>query len=260
MPLDPDSSEATSLRPTERSEATYTFCASLFVVVLVLTNIIGTKLFVLFEDGGPAWILNGEPWTLTSGILTYPITFFLTDIVSEIWGRKRANFMVVSGFAMSVVMLAILQMAIHLPPSSVWTVPDFGFDQAADMQRAYHATFSAPAMLLAASMTAYLVAQLFDVRLYHFWWKLTGGGHMWIRNNGSTMISQLVDTIIVNSIFLHWGLDLPWSTVFEVIIAVYLCKIVLAWIDTPLLYLGRMGFERFLGIEHDARRERAPLS
>ena len=75
-PLDPP--RAAALR-TPRSELTYTFLASMFVVVLVLTNIIGTKLFVLFPNGGPAWILGGEPWTLTSGILTYPLTFFLTE-------------------------------------------------------------------------------------------------------------------------------------------------------------------------------------
>ena len=109
-------------------------------------------------------------------------------------------------------------------------------------------------------MLAYLVAQLFDVRLYHFWWKVTGGGHMWIRNNGSTMISQLVDTIIVNGIFLHFGLNLPMSQIVEIIIAVYLCKVVLAWVDTPLIYLGRAGVERLLGIEHDPDRESAPLA
>jgi len=243
-----------------RSEATYTLCASMFVVILVLTNIIGTKLFVLFPNGGPSWLLDGGSWTLTSGIITYPITFFLTDIVSEIWGRKRANFMVVAGFGMSVVMLLILQLAIHLPPSPVWLLPDFGFESAEGMQTAFHATFSAPGVLLGASMTAYLVAQLFDVRLYHFWWRLTGGKHMWLRNNGSTLISQLVDTIIVNGIFLRFGLDMEWNTIGEIIIAVYVCKLVLALVDTPFIYLGRVVLERFLGIRHDAGRSSAPLA
>jgi uncharacterized integral membrane protein (TIGR00697 family) len=243
-----------------RAEATYTFLAALFVVVLVLTNIIGTKLFVLFPDGGPGFVLGGEPWVLTTGILTYPITFFLTDIVSEIWGRKRANFMVLAGFAMSLLMLGVLQMAIALPPAPFWTVPTFGFETPEDMQRAYHATFSSPGILLFASMTAYLVAQLFDVRLYHFWWRLTGGRHMWLRNNGSTMISQLVDTTIVVGIFLRWGLDNTWAQVFQVIVAVYLCKVALALLDTPLIYIGRVVFERFLGIEHDSERESAPLA
>ena len=247
-----------------RGEAAYAFFAAMFCVVLVLTNVIGTKLFVLFPDGGPSWILGGGSWTLTSGILTYPITFWLTDVVSEIWGRKRASRMVIWGFVMSVLMLIVVQIAIKLPPSDFWGSPlieeRFGFTAGADMQRAFHATFLNPSILLFASMLAYLVAQLFDVRLYHFWWKVTGGGHMWIRNNGSTMISQLVDTIIVNGIFLHFGLNLPMSQIVEIIIAVYLCKVVLAWVDTPLIYLGRAGVERLLGIEHDPDRESAALA
>ncbi|MFT7480573.1 MAG: putative integral membrane protein (TIGR00697 family) [Gammaproteobacteria bacterium] len=244
----------------QRRESLYTFFCCAFVVVLVLTNIVGTKLFVLFPDGGPAWILGGRPWTLTSGILTYPLTFFLTDIVSEIWGHRRAQRMVVLGFLMSALMLLVLQVAIHLPPSPVW-VPDprFGIADAESMQRAFHATFSNPSILLAASMIAYLVAQLFDVRLYRFWWRVTGGKHMWLRNNGSTMISQLVDTIIVNGIFLRWGLHFEWPMIAQVILAVYLCKVVLALLDTPLIYVGRHLLERWLGIPHDPARARAPL-
>ncbi|MDA1266262.1 MAG: queuosine precursor transporter [Planctomycetota bacterium] len=243
----------------ERAELTYAFCAALFVVVLVLTNVIGTKLFLLFQAGGP-FLFGGEPWILTSGILTYPITFLLTDLVSEIWGRKRANMMVIWGFGMSLLMLGILQVAVALPPAGIWAQPGLGFPDGAAMQGALEATFASPAILLGASMTAYLVAQLFDVHLYHFWWKVTGGKHMWLRNNGSTCISQLVDTIIVNGIFLRFGLKMEWGAIGEVIVAVYLCKVVLALIDTPLIYLGRHQLERFLGIEHDPERRHAPLA
>ena len=244
--------------PSERAELAYAFCAALFVVVLVLTNVIGTKLFVLFQDGGPGLFFDGKPWTLTSGILTYPITFLLTDLVSEIWGRKRANFMVISGFVMSLLMLGILQVAVALPPSPIWS--QGAFEDGAAMQGAFAATFANPAILLFASMLAYLVAQLFDVRLYHFWWKVTGGKHMWVRNNGSTMISQLVDTTIVNGIFLRYGLKMEWGAIGEIIVAVYLCKVVLAWMDTPLIYVARIAMERFLGIEHDPERATAPLA
>jgi len=250
----------------ERAQLTFAACTALFVVVLVLTNIIGTKLFVLFPDGGPSWILDGKAWTLTTGIITYPLTFLLTDVVSEIWGRRRATFMVVSGFLMSLLMLATLQLAVALPASPFWAQPHFGFEDGQAMQQAYNATFANPSILIFASMMAYLVAQLFDVRLYHFWWKVTGGKHMWLRNNGSTFISQLVDTIIVNGIFLRFGAGFgpengwTWGAIGEVILAVYLCKMVLALIDTPLIYLARHAFERFLGIEHDAERTSAPLA
>ena len=254
-----------------KADSLYTVFAACSAVILVLTNIIGTKLFYLFPDGGPAWFNGGEPVTLTAGIITYPLTFWLTDIVSELWGRKKANLMVWIGFGTSFLMLLVLQFAVSLPPSEVWSIPGIapldagllereGAGGAEMMQAAYASTFQNPRLLLFASMLAYLVAQLFDVRLYHFWWRITGGRHMWIRNNGSTVISQLVDTIIVNGIFLRWGLDLAWGEIVDIIIAVYLFKLVLAALDTPLIYLGRGWMERFLGIESDPTRASAPLA
>ena len=242
-----------------RSEALYTSFAAAFAVVMVLTNIVGVKLFLLFPNGGPSWLNGGEPVTLTSGILTYPLTFLLTDLVAEIWGKKRADLMVVLGFLMSLLMLGILKLVLPLTPSPVWGVPSLGMEDPAELQRAFEATFFFPGILLFASMTAYLVAQLFDVRLYHFWWRVTKGRHMWIRNNGSTLVSQLVDTIIVNTIFLRWAWDMEWSTIIDIIIAVYLCKVFLAACDTPLIYLGRALTCKYLGIERELSPAHAPL-
>lgn len=243
-----------------RADATYTVLAASFAVVLVLTNIIGTKLFALFPEGGPAWINGGEPITLTAGIITYPLTFWLTDIVSELWGRRRADLMVMLGFGMSLLMLGILQLGLALTPSEIWTFSAGGVETSAAMQKAFEAAFHNPSKLLFASMLAYMVAQLFDVRLYHFFWRLTKGRHMWVRNNGSTMVSQLVDTIIVNGIFLRWGWSLEWVVIGEIIFWVYCCKLLLAMLDTPLLYLGRGALRRFLGLSADDSPTHAPLA
>ena len=99
-----------------------------------------------------------------------------------------------------------------------------------------------------------LVAQLFDVRLYHFWWRITGGKHLWLRNNGSTWISQLVDTIIVNSIFLRFGLGMDWAPIVGIIGANYVVKILLAMIDTPLIYAARIALERWRAEEPEQAR------
>jgi hypothetical protein len=241
-------------------EAVYTALSSLFAVVLVLTNIIGVKLFVLFPGGRPDWIPGDGPLTLTSGIITYPLTFLLTDLVSEIWGRRRADFMVLLGFLMSLVMLGVVLMARALPPSELWTNPALGIEDSAWLQRAFEVSFYYPGLLLFASMSAYLIAQLFDVRLYHFWWRVTRGRHMWLRNNGSTLLSQLVDTIVVNSIFLRWGLALGWREIAEIIAAVYACKVLLALADTPLVYLGRWALRRLFGLRAETAPLRAPLA
>ena len=167
--------------------------------------------------------------------------------------------MVILGFGMNLMMLPILTIAKALPPSPFWEIPQMGLGYE-ELEAAFTATFYFPGLLLFASMLAYLVAQLFDVRLYHFWWRVTAGRHMWVRNNGSTMISQLVDTIIVNGIYLHFGLQFDWATTWSIIVAVYFCKLILAVVDTPLIYLGRHWLERFLGIDQSRVRAGAPLA
>lgn len=246
-----------------RADIAYTLLAAMFSVVLVLTNIIGVKLFELFPDGRPGWFPGTGALTLTSGIITYPLTFLITDLVSEIWGRRRADLMVKLGFIMSFVMLLLVKLARVLRPSTFWENRAMGLtgEGASDeMQFAFDVTFYYPGLLLFASMTAYLVAQLFDVRLYHFWWRVTGGRWMFVRNNGSTIISQLADTIIVNCIFLHWGLELDWPVVWEIVLAVYLCKVILALLDTPLMYLGRWLLRRYLRLPAGVAPDAAPLA
>lgn len=221
----------------DKSATVFAVLMAAFVVVLVLTNIIGVKLFLAFPETLPKGIF-GEAITLTTGLITYPITFLLTDIVCEVFGRKRANLMVVTGFVMSLVSLVLIHIALVLPGSPAWPLGNAGYETIAEMQKAFESVFTLPGILIFGSMTAYLVAQLLDVRMFHFWKRVTDGKHLWLRNNASTIVSQLVDTIIVNSIFLGFGLGLDWATVGQIIIASYLFKILIALIDTPFCYLG----------------------
>ena len=228
-------------------EALYVVFASAFVVVLVLTNVIGVKLFNAFPETFPEGFF-GSPLTLTSGIVTYPVTFLLTDVVSEIWGKRRADFMVVVGFFASLAMLGLVQFTVGLSGSPIWINKGLGFTSVQEMQTAFESVFTLPGTLVIGSMTAYLVAQLLDVRLYHFFRRLTAGKHLWLRNNGSTWVSQFVDTIIVNSIFLGIGLGIPWGVVMEIIITVYVFKVILAALDTPLIYLFVSVLRRHLNL------------
>jgi len=254
--------------PTETQRNLYVFLSSMFVTMLVLTNMVGTKLFVLFPGTESLSIV------LTSGIVTYPFTFWLTDIVSETYGKKKADLMVVYGFVASMLMLLILQIVQALPPAEVWRVPAeyaksfsdefhiIGKDgtlrgaTSAAAQTAFTFTFDAPGLLLFASMLAYLAAQLTDNFMFHFWRRLTRGKHLWLRNNGSTAVSQLLDTIIVNSIFLTFYWKMPFFvpgedqpvTVVQVIITTYLVKLALALLDTPLIYAGIGFIKKAFGI------------
>ena len=239
-----------TLPPTERANIVFSVLMAAFVVVLVMTNVMGVKLFLAFPDLLPNGIF-GEAITLTAGLITYPITFLLTDVVCETFGKRRANIMVITGFFMSLLVLALIQVALWLPGSQVWADSSPHYTTIDEIQRAYESVFTLPGMLIMGSMTAYLVAQLIDIRLFHFWKRLTRGKHLWLRNNASTMLSQMVDTIIVNSIFLGFGLGVPWDVVIKIIIASYIAKLLIAAADTPLIYLGVYWVRRFVGGDTD---------
>lgn len=224
-------------RQMSNSEKIYSLLLICFITMIVLTNIIGVKLFELdFNYFGNSFFEN--PITLTTGIITYPLTFLITDIVCEVFGKKKASIMVIFGFLASILSLLFINLAVILPGSEVWINNSLGYDSVKGMQNAYESVFTLPGFLISASMLAYLIAQLIDVRIFHYLKKLTGEKKLWLRNNVSTMFSQLVDTVIVNSIFLHFGLNIEWEIIWQVIIASYIFKILIAAIDTPLVYLG----------------------
>ena len=230
---------------SHRSAVAYSVILASFVVVLVLTNIMGVKLFLAFPDHLPNGFF-GEPITLTTGLITYPITFLLTDIVCEVYGQRKANLMVITGFFLSLLSLALIQIAIYLPGSPAWPAGSEAYGTVVEMQTAFDSVFTLPGVLILGSMTAYLTAQLLDVRLFHFWKSVTKGRHLWLRNNASTMLSQLVDTAVVNSIFLGFGLGLDWLLVGKIIIASYVFKVLIALLDTPFIYLGVAMLRRYL--------------
>ena len=262
---------SSSLAPElSRSDKAYVFLSCFFVGILMLTNIIGTKLFVLAVPAPAQWIW-GPSLVLTSGIISYPLTFLLTDMVSELWGKRRADLMVFIGFLLSLLMLLIISLAKALPPADIWQIgaqhADFfhpehyirnasgeilGVDSQA-AQAAFSFSFEAPGLLLFASMLAYLSAQLLDNYLFHFWRRLTHGRHLWLRNNASTWVSQLIDTTIVNGIFLYFYWQMPWIetstqkpvSILQVIFFTYTCKVLIACCDTPLIYLGSWTLRRF---------------
>jgi len=182
---------------------------------------------------------------LPVSIIWYPLTFLVTDIVSEIYGARRARFLVIMGFCMSVLLLAFSLIGVALPVASVYP-----------LQGDYENIFGPVWRLLFASMAAYLLAQLVDVQLFHFLKRLTHGRHLWLRNNGSTMVSQLVDSVTVNLIFLYRNPTVFTGTLGDlmgIILGVYLVKVAIAALDTPLCYLGVWAVRRATGIEGPSR-------
>ncbi len=214
---------------TTTYEWLYTFFMAIFVTFVLLTNTVGVKLFTVFGQ------------TLPVSILWYPLTFLITDIVSEMYGERRARYLVIMGFGMSMIMLVYSLIGVALPPASFYP-----------LQEDYTNIFGPVWRLLFASMSAYLLAQMIDVRLFHFWKRLTKGKHLWLRNNGSTMISQFVDTFTVNTIFLYNNPIVftgDFGDLMRIILGVYVIKLAIAALDTPFCYLGVWLVERATGVK-----------
>ena len=197
-------------------EQFYIFLSAIFIASLVTCNLIANK-FVTVDLGFKVFIVS-------AGILPYPLTFLVTDLISELYGQKKANLVVFSGFVASMFVLLFLWLGgqFNAIPSSI--VND-------DI---YNSVFQNAWRIIAASMIAYLFAQFIDVRIFHFWKRLTNGKHLWLRNNGSTIASQLVDTTLVVMILFVgvWESD----QIISAIIDGWLFKMLMAAIDTPIIY------------------------
>jgi uncharacterized integral membrane protein (TIGR00697 family) len=192
----------------------------------VVCNLVANK-FVEIDLGFKTFVVS-------VGILPYPLTFLVTDLLSEFYGQKRTNYVVYSGFAALLLVLLVIWLGGLLPALPFSKVDD----------DAYNVVFGNSVRVIFASMAAYLVAQLVDVRLFHFWKRVTRGKHLWVRNNFSTMLSQGVDSALVVGI-LFVG-TLPLATVGTYILDGWLFKILVAALDTPFMYAGVWAYRRFV--------------
>ncbi len=220
--------------------------AGLFIGSMTMLNIFGVTRFL--DLSFPIFGLE-IPLPLAVGVLPYPLTFLCTDFISEIYGRRRANFLVWVGFACNVWLVVILWLGGILP----------GFDQPVPGPDGRLPIFFELRKLtlgaVAASMIAYLAAQLCDVHLFHFWKRLTNGRHLWLRNNGSTLVSQFVDTFAVITITHFYAGALPvdaesavWPQLWTFILTGYVFKMLTAMVDTVPFYLGTAWLRRYLGL------------
>ena len=201
---------------TEKSKKIYLYLAATFIAALVVCNLIANK-FITIDLGFKTFVIS-------AGVLPYPITFLITDILSEIYGKKKTARIVWAGFVASLFVLGVLLLAQQFTAIAGSPVDDETFNK----------VFGNSWRVIFASMTAYLCAQLIDVRIYHFWKEKTAGKHLWLRNNFSTVFSQLVDTTLVVCV-LFLGVR-SHSEIIQFILDGWLFKILCAFIDTPLLY------------------------
>ena len=203
----------------------YLFLAALFITSLVVSNLIFQKFF--YWHPFDIEIFGSKLFEISVGILPYPITFLITDLISEIYGKKRANQVVIAGIFASAFSLLIILIASYVHATSWSYVDDSMFTK----------VFGNSAIAVFASMITYLFAQFIDIQVYHFLKKLTKGKKLWLRNNFSTWFSQFVDTLTILTLLCSFGI-IPWENFKGLLISGFIFKVLVAFLDTPFLYLG----------------------
>lgn len=245
--------EATLYR---RREGVFLVLAGLFLASLAMLNILGISRFIKL---GEATLGSGEDalvltFAVAVGVLPYPITFLCTDFISELYGRQRANMVVWMGLVVNFWVVGVLWVGGVLPGFEA-VDPDTGamVRDAADRLPVFFEIRNLAFAAVLASMVAYLIAQLVDVHVFHFWKRLTNGRHLWLRNNGSTLVSQFVDTVAVILITYYIADGLPIKKEDPVAAQLlmfigtgYMFKLVAALVDTVPFYIGSKWLARYL--------------
>lgn len=188
----------------------------LFVAALIASNLLGSKITEIgFVD-------------FSVGIFAYPITFLITDVVEEVHDKSKVKEFVMVGFFSLIFVLGLTTLSVSMP-----------FAERSLVQEEYTQVFEISLRIFLASITAFLISQLHDVWAFHFWKEKTKGKYLWLRNNLSTITSQFIDTTIFMFIaFYGISPKFDFAYTFSLIIPYWTLKMVVAFFDTPFVYLG----------------------
>lgn len=231
-----------------RREKLFLVLSCFFSVLIVLANLLAVKLVKLpFFDNV----------ALPAGLLIFPITFLVADLVTEIFGSSKARLMVYVGFALSLFASTILHLSVLMPAHPTWVSPlnPFGYETSMEYQNAYRSVFGLTGITVLSSMAAYVLSQILDIHLFQFFKQLTHNKHLWFRNAASTLTSQIIDTLVVNILLLYCGLKIELNTVIQICFLCYLYKVFFTVANIPLFYLAVWTSKTYLG-----EQERAKLS
>lgn len=222
----------------------YMWLTGVFVTCLLMANVLGVKLFRINLEWTEGTVL---PIEHTVGMLPFPITFVLTDLVNEYYGKKAARRIAYIGFSMALLAFILITVARQIPikegvPGTATAV-------------AFENIFGSASLMYIASVVAFLLGSLLDIFLFGVFKRLTRGRMVWLRATGSTVISQLFDSFVITFLF-FWLFprllgeeSTTLGFVFSMALTGYVLKLVIAIALTPVIYLGRWSIRRFVGIQ-----------
>ncbi len=225
-----------------RGQLVYLWLAAVNVTALLMANVIGVKLFRFDANLG----FGSFAIEHTAGMLAFPVTFLLTDLLNEYYGRRATRRVAYIAFAMAALAWGVLWIARRIP--ILEGIPGTA------TQDSFELIFGASALMYLASITAFLVGSLMDISLFGLFKRLTGGRYVWLRATGSTVVSQLFDSLIVTFLFFYVFPKLvgqesaTFSFTLKTALTGYVLKFVIAVVLTPLIYAGRALLRDVVGL------------
>lgn len=238
----------------DKSSILFYILGSFFIANAILAEFIGVKIFSLETTLGleplNLTILGIEnlSFNLTAGVVLWPIVFVMTDIINEYYGRKGVKFLSFTAAILIAYAFVMVYFAMNLSPASFWIerVTPLGN---VNMHQAFNTIFGQGLWIIIGSLTAFLVGQLVDVTVFHYFKSFTGSSKIWLRATGSTLVSQLVDSFVVLFIAFYIGAGWDLKLVLVIGLVNYIYKFTIAVLITPLLYLIHSIIDKYLGKE-----------
>lgn len=259
------------MTPIENSKKNRLFLilGSFFVTNAIVAEFIGVKIFSLEQTLG----FNPLNWKLgefniafhmTAGVLLWPVVFVMTDIINEYFGHKAVRFYSILTAVLIAYSFTAIYSSMKLSPSDFWTNKPISSSETINMDHAYNQVFGQGLWIIIGSLSAFILGQMIDVRVFHMVRKVSGEKHLWLRSTISTLVSQLIDSFVVLFIAFYIGkLNTPdqWSLsrVFVIASVNYIYKFTVAWIMIPVLYFVHKLIDRYLGkdLAHKMTKEAA---
>lgn len=246
----------------DRSARLFILLGGFFIANALIAEVIGVKIFSLEKTFGAepfSFTLLGESglgFSLTAGVLLWPVVFIMTDIINEYYGPKGVRLL--SYLAVVLIAYAFLAFiaAISLVPPDWWAGSN---KSVPDLQQAFLAVLGQSNWIIIGSLIAFMVGQVVDVLVFHRIKKATGEKKIWLRATGSTLVSQFIDSYIVLLVAFYWGADWSIQKVLAIGTVNYMYKFLVAVILTPVIYLVHNIIERYLGADLARRMKRSAM-
>jgi len=249
----------------DKATRLYLILGAFFVANALIAEMIGVKLFQLEDVLGIAkadFTLLGQQhlsFVLSVGALPWPIVFIMTDVINDYYGVRGVRFLTLLTTALITFAFGVMYFAIHMPAEQGWWIGSSAAQGVPDMQAAFTSIFGQGMNIILGSLTAFVVGQLVDAFVFRRIKRITGDKRIWLRATGSTLVSQLIDSVVVTYVAFWIFKDMSFPMATALVLTAYTYKLIVAILSTPLVYLVHAGVERYLGRERALKMREAAL-